>query len=223
MAIRLVVFDVDGTLTTHKSIWWRLHEVFGTTRQGGIFFDQYFSGEITYQEWADLDAGLWKGKPVDKVMEVVEATSVSRGAQETVQSLHQNGIQTALLSGGLDLMANHVASRLGVGYTLSNRLLHEDGLLTGEVEVLVGWGEKVREIEIINDHFAVPPELTAFVGDGKNDISVFSVVGLSIAFNPEHDEVAEAADVVVRDDDLRSILPFVLNHGHESSSTKTKA
>ena len=57
----------------------------------------------------------------------------------------------------------------------------------------------------------MPLSEIAFVGDGKNDIPVFSVVGLSIAFNPETEEVANAASVVVRDKDLHEILPFILN------------
>ncbi|MFW9982583.1 MAG: phosphoserine phosphatase, partial [Candidatus Thorarchaeota archaeon] len=64
MSIKLVVFDVDGTLTKHSSIWWRIHELFETTKEGKQYYDQYFAGEITYDEWAELDAALWKDKPV---------------------------------------------------------------------------------------------------------------------------------------------------------------
>ena len=38
MNVRLVVFDVDGTLTQHSSVWWRLHELFGTTKEGKLYF-----------------------------------------------------------------------------------------------------------------------------------------------------------------------------------------
>jgi phosphoserine phosphatase len=221
LPIRLVVFDVDGTLTKHKSVWWRLHEAFGTTKEGGIYFDQYFAGEISYQEWADLDAGLWKHKPVEVVMDLVRNTELVPGAKEAVEALHKKGIHTAILSGGLDLMADHIASRVGIDYVLTNKLEQNSGMLTGRVEVLVGWGEKVKEIKMINDHFKIPLSQTAFVGDGKNDISVFSVVGLSIAYNPEHDEVAEAADFTVRDNDLRAVVPLILGHGHENIKTKT--
>ncbi|MHA2080816.1 MAG: hypothetical protein ACW99H_06700 [Candidatus Thorarchaeota archaeon] len=55
MDIQLVVFDVDGTLTKHSSVWWRLHEHFGTTVEGKQYYEQYFAGEITYDQWADLD------------------------------------------------------------------------------------------------------------------------------------------------------------------------
>lgn len=220
LPIRLVVFDVDGTLTKHKSVWWRLHEAFGTTKEGGVYFDQYFAGDISYQEWADLDAGLWKDKPVETVMSLVRETEIVSGATETVQALRDRRIRTAILSGGLDLMADYIASRVGIDYVLTNKLETNCGLLTGRVEVLVGWGEKIEEIKTINEHFAVPLEQTAFVGDGKNDISVFSVVGLSIAYNPEHDEVAEAADFTVRDNDLRAILPIILDHDYKGNKTK---
>jgi phosphoserine phosphatase len=211
LSIQLVVFDVDGTLTRHKSVWWRLHEVFGTTTEGQVYFDKYFSGEISYQEWADLDAGLWKGKPVDTVMEIVSKTELVPGAEDAIHELHERGVHTAILSGGLDIMADDIAKRLGIEYVLTNKLEQRDGFLTGRVEVLVGWGEKVKEIGIISDHFGIPLEHTAFVGDGKNDISVFSTVGLSIAFNPEHSEVADAADIAIRENDLRSILPFIVD------------
>jgi phosphoserine phosphatase len=210
LGIQLVVFDVDGTLTKHSSVWWRLHEAFGTTVEGRKYFDQYFANEIDYNEWAALDAGLWTGQSVEKVMELVSATKLVRGAKETIDALRNNGIHTAILSGGLDLMANDIARRVGIEYVLTNKLLHQNGKLTGDVDVLVGWGEKVEEIKNITDHFGIPLDCTAFVGDGKNDVSVFSVVGLSIAFNPEHQEVADAALITVREDDLRSILPHIL-------------
>ena len=156
MVVKLVVFDVDGTLTSHASIWWRLHEHFNTEEEGRVFYDQYFSGEISYNEWADLDAGLWKGQSLDEVMKVVDATELVPGAIETVANLKEHGIHVAILSGGLDIMAENVARRLGIEFALTNRLIHKNGVLTGEVEVCVGWGEKVQELKHICNHFQVP-------------------------------------------------------------------
>ena len=210
MDIRLVVFDVDGTLTQHSSIWWRLHELFDTTKEGRIYFDQYFAGEINYQQWSDLDAALWTGKPLSVVLEAVKATKLVEGARETIQTLSENGINTAILSGGLDVMAESIAKRVGIDFVLTNKLLHRDGKLLGSVENIVGWAEKAEHIHTILEHFNVTLEQTAFVGDGRNDLSVFSVVGLSIAFNPKEDEVASADDVVIRENDLRAILDYII-------------
>ncbi|MHA1654107.1 MAG: HAD family hydrolase [Candidatus Thorarchaeota archaeon] len=213
MTVRLVVFDADGTLTQHSSIWWRLHEVFGTTREGKLYYDRFFAGEITYDEWADLDAALWKGRPLSIVEQVVRETELVPGAKETVSELHDAGIRTAILSGGLDILANDISRRLGIDYVLTNRLIHRDGVLTGEVESLVGWGDKDRAVRTIAKHFGVSLRDTAFVGDGRNDVSAMAVVGLAIAFMPETEEVARAADVVVRENDLRAILPHVISEG----------
>ena len=210
MVVKLVVFDVDGTLTIHSSIWWRLHEHFSTEKEGKVFYDQYFSGQISYNEWADLDAGLWKGQSLDEVLKLVDATELVPGAVETVTRLKEHGIHVAILSGGLDILAENIARRLGIGYVLTNRLIHRNGLLTGEVEVYVGWGEKVQELKHICNHFKIPLSETAYVGDGRNDISVFGVVGLSIAFKPEDEEVAESAMLAIEENDLRSILPHVI-------------
>ena len=208
--IQLVVFDVDGTLTRHSSVWWRLHEYFGTTNEGRKYYNEYFDGEITYEEWADLDAALWKGESLEEVMKVVQSTQLAPGAQETIQILKECKLKTAILSGGLDIMANEIGQRVGIDYVLTNKLHHQNGILTGEVENLVAWGEKYKVIPKINDHFEIPPGDTAFVGDGRNDMSVFKVVGLSIAYNPEDREVAAAADIVIQNDDLRAILPYVI-------------
>ena len=211
MDIQLVVFDVDGTLTKHSSVWWRLHQHFGTTVEGRLYYDQYFAGAIDYGTWADLDAGLWKGKTLDEVMTVVEATQLTLGAEEAIKTLKEHDLKTAILSGGLDVMANDIGRRVGIDYVLTNILRHEDGILTGEVENLVAWGGKADVVQQINKHFEIPLEKTAFVGDGRNDMSVFKVVGLSIAYNPEDQDVADAANVVVLDDDLRAIVPHVIS------------
>ena len=211
MDIELVVFDVDGTLTKHSSVWWRLHQHFGTTDEGKQYYDRYFAGEITYDMWADLDAGLWKGKTLDEVMKVVAATQLTPGSKEAIETLKDYGLKTAILSGGLDIMANDIGRRVGIDYVLTNTLHHKDGVLTGKVDNLVAWGGKSDAVHQINTHFDIPLEKTAFVGDGRNDMSVFKVVGLAIAYNPEDQEVADSANVAIYEDDLRTILPHVIS------------
>lgn len=218
MAIKLVVFDVDGTLTCHSSIWWRLHEHFGTQKEGKLYYDQYFAGKITYDQWAEYDAGLWKGQSLDEVLRVVRETELMPGAKETIQTLKGKGIHVAILSGGLDVLADDIGKRLGIDYVLTNKLLSSNGILTGGVENLVAWGEKSKEIVEVAKHFGVQLEETAFVGDGRNDVSVFEHVGLSIAFRPETDEVAKAATIAVYGDDLTGIV----NHILEESQGLTK-
>ncbi len=210
MPIRLVVFDVDGTLTSHSSIWWRLHEEFGKVEEGRVFYNQYFSGEISYQEWADYDAALWKGRTLEEVMQVVQTTQLRPGAKETISALKEQGVKVAILSSGLDVLANEIGQRLGIDCIVTNRLCHVNGILTGEVEIRVGWHEKAQELENICNHFEIPLSDTAFIGDGRNDISALKIAGLSIAYKPRYDDVSEAAKVTIFGDDLQMILSHIL-------------
>jgi hypothetical protein len=47
-------------------------------------------------------------------------------------------------------------------------------------------------------------------------------VGLSIAFNPVDETIEKHADVVVKSQDLRSILPYVLHEQHSGNGGRKK-
>jgi phosphoserine phosphatase len=143
-------------------------------------------------------------------MEVVRTTQLRPGAKETISTLVESGIHVAVLSSGLDVLANDIGQRLGIDLVITNRLCHSDGLLTGKVEIRVGWHEKADELKNICNHFGIPLSETAFVGDGRNDISALKIAGLSIAYKPRYDEVSEAAMVTMYGDDLRMILSHIL-------------
>ncbi len=46
----------------------------------------------------------------------------------------------------------------------------------------------------------------AAVGDSRNDIPMFQVAGFSVAFNPTHDEVAQAATRVIKSENAMDLL-----------------
>ncbi len=60
--VRLIAFDLEGTLVKSVSSWVELHKRFGTWDTGGReYADLFFSGKIDYARWAELDASLWRG------------------------------------------------------------------------------------------------------------------------------------------------------------------
>ena len=52
-------------------------------------------------------------------------------------------------------------------------------------------------------------EHCGFVGDSSNDVWIARAAGRSIALNPRCRELEQIADVVVRSDDLRDLLPHL--------------
>jgi hydroxymethylpyrimidine pyrophosphatase-like HAD family hydrolase len=53
--------------------------------------------------------------------------------------------------------------------------------------------------------------MSACVGDGENDITMFEVVGFSIAHNPVSQEVASRADLVIRGE-LHKTRDILIEH-----------
>jgi len=85
-----------------------------------------------------------------------------------------------------------------------------DGLLTGRAIVKIGLRDKLRVLKGLLDDLGLGLGDCVAVGDDESMIPIFRAVGLGIAFNPRSQEVAKSAHVVVRSDDLRAILPYIL-------------
>jgi len=206
----LVVFDVDGTLIKVESSWQHLHEQLGTWDRGRKYAEQFFQGFITYEDWARLDASLWRGLPLDRVQRIVNDIPYRDGARETITTLRRGGLLVVLLSAGLSIITDRIRGEIGVEDSLANDLVVKDGFLTGEVKVNVTFRNKGEVLDGILKKFGVTPDECAAVGDDETLIPLFEKVGLGIAFNPRKKVVEKHADVVVKGNDLRQVLPHLL-------------
>jgi phosphoserine phosphatase len=206
--IKLAIFDLDGTLTAVDSLWTYLHEEFGTWDQGKVAAERYRRGEISYTEWAETDARCWAGAPLSRITSVLERIPYRQGAQNVFRTLRERDVKTAIVSAGLSILANKAASELGADFALSNELETNDGRLTGRIIVKVSVKEKGRLIEQIASQLQVPLRDVALVGDRAFDISHPEC--LRIAYKPKDDAARQQADVVVEDDDLGSILHYLV-------------
>ena len=208
--VRLVVFDVDGTLTKVVSSWQFLHERLGTWDRGKQYAEQFFRGTITYEDWAKLDASLWRGLKLERVRQMVGSIPYANGAQDVITVLRRNGFKVVLLSAGLSLVTERIEREIGVDGSFANDLKVENGFLTGEVEVNVSVDNKDMVLLRMLKNFNLKIDECAAVGDDETMIPLFENVSLSIAFNPRSWVVEEQADVVVKGDDLREVLPYLL-------------
>jgi phosphoserine phosphatase len=213
----LVCFDVDGTLVTHpqgKVVWQILNERFvGTDRVNEERYARYVSGEITYAEWVALDIGDWRRAGARRV-EVVEQIGSLRlvdGARETLRALKEAGSRLAVISGTLDVCLDVLFPDHPFDEVFTNRIrFEEDGSIAGWEATPFDMDGKARALEAIAEREGIPLARTAFVGDHANDVAAARRAGFSVAFNPRSEELAAAASVVVHDDDLRALLPHLM-------------
>ena len=208
--LRLVVFDVDGTLMRVVSSWQFLHEKLGTWDRGKRYAEQFFRGVITYEDWARLDASLWKGLKLERVRQIVDGIPYTDGAQEVVTTLKMNGFKVVLLSAGLSVVTERIEKEIEVDGSLANELKVENGLLTGKVKVNVSVDNKHTVLGRMLKKFNLGMNECAAFGDDETLIPLFERVSLSIAFNPRSWVVEQQADIVVKGDNLREVLPYLL-------------
>ena len=181
--VRLIAFDLEGTLVKSVSSWVELHKRFGTWEKGKEYAELFFSGKIDYVKWAELDASLWRGHTREEIMEWANSVEYMDGAKELIEFLRTNDFRIAILSSGLMCLAERIAGELGVDYVFANELVFdENGVVTGNVKSLVDFKSKGVILRGLKNELR--PELTVAVGDGYNDLSMFREADVSIAINP---------------------------------------
>jgi phosphoserine phosphatase len=215
---RLVVFDVDGTLTKVASSWQFLHEKLGTWDRGRHYAEQFYRGAITYEDWARLDSSLWTGLKLETVQKIVDDMPYVDGTREVITTLRKGGLKVVLISAGLSLVTKRIKKEIEVDDSLANDLKAEGGFLTGQVKVNVSVDNKDAVLGLMLEKFNLRMDECAAVGDDETLIPLFERVGFSIAFNPRSWVVEERADVVVKGDDLREVLPYLLGKRNRSLS-----
>jgi phosphoserine phosphatase len=205
---KLVIFDLDGTLTSERSIWEYIHVKLGKWYGYAEKYQREFlQGKISYKQFCELDARVWKGMKVDHLWDIVRTVPFNPGADELTSRLRELGLRLTLVSSGLNVLSEWVEEKYGFDYGVSNRLLHEDGVLTGEVEIRVHYDRKAEWVRNIMDIFRVRSDEIIAIGDSVGDTEMFEMAGFSVSFNSSSNELDQIADVVIRGNDLSHIIP----------------
>lgn len=209
MAIKLVIFDIDGTILQTYS-WQHIHQNMGTWTQAEKHHNLFFKNQITYKQWAQLDAALWKNQPLTKINQIINHMPYTRGAKQTITTLKQKQVKTYLLSAGLTQVAERIQKETDTNGYAANSLKIKDGYLTGEVEVNVPFHNKDKHLPTILQKFNLASQECAAVGDDPTLIPLFKKVALAIAFNPTNKDIEKHANITIRSNDLRGIIPHIL-------------
>ena len=215
-AFDLVAFDVDGTLIRgpeRRTVWEVLNERFtGTPDHNKERYALYRAGRLSYAEWVALDVRGWQeaGAVRDEIVRAFAPLEAVTGTRETLDALAETGHKLVAISGTLDVMLETLLPGHPFTEVYCNHLGFDDeGKISHWRATPFDMEGKARLLRAIAMREGIPLARCAFVGDSSNDVWIAREAGLSVAFNPDSDELVEAADVVVRSDDLREILPHL--------------
>lgn len=210
--LRLAVFDLDGTLIRPRSSWRYLHEKLGTWEEAKPNAELFHGKRITWEEWANRDAKLWRGTSINEVERIARECPITRGARETIRRLQERDFVMAIISGGLSFFAERVGNELKIPNVFANKLKSKDGILTGEVVNLVTHTNKCELLSSLLERLGFSLRQTVAIGDDFTMIPMFKIVGLSIAFNPVDVDVSASARITVSSQNLLDTLPYFLSN-----------
>ncbi len=214
---KLVCFDVDGTLIDNVTFSWHIfHEYFQTDKhRREDAKKRFFEGKISYLEWAEHDINLWKEKNAKKedFFKAISHLKLMEGAIETLKELKKNGLKLAIISGSLNIILEKFIPNYDEFFDdvfLSRIYFDKEGNISNVEATEFDMDAKALALRKIAEREKISLKECVFVGDYLNDKKIMKEAGLGIAFNCNHEELRQVADVCIDKKDLREILKYVL-------------
>ncbi len=204
----LIIFDVEGVLYDEEYLPLlseklnKEDEIWAITKQG-------IQGTINWEEGLRTRVNALKGLDEKTCQEVADSLPIMTGAKEACRVLKAAGWKLMAISGGFTLMMDRLQKELDLDYVYSNELIFKDGKLDG-VKISVD-SDKSKSAKIKIAEWGEKKEDIVCVVDGANDVKLFDICGLNIAYRAQ-DLVKDLATTILEEKDLSKILDIINQH-----------
>ena len=204
----LVIFDVEGVLYDAEFLpllaekMNKEKEVWEITKKG-------IQGKIDWEEGLRQRVELLKGLDYKTCKDVADSMPIMTGAKELCSALKNAGWKLMAVSGGFTIITDRLKTELGIDHIFTNELVFNDEKLD-DVVVNVNADKSKSAISKITEWNEKKEDITVVV-DGANDVKLFDISDLGIAFRAQ-DLVKDLATVTLDEKDLTKIIPIINNH-----------
>jgi len=204
----LAIFDVEGVLYDAEYLpvlaekLNKEKEIWEITKQG-------IQGKINWEEGLKQRVELLRGLDYETCVEVANSLPIMTGAREACQTLKNAGWKLMAVSGGFTIITDRLKTELGIDHIITNEHVYYDEKLD-DVVVNVNADKSKSAIPKITE-WNEKKENTTVVVDGANDVKLFDISDLGIAFRAQ-DLVKDLATVTLDEKDLTKIIPIINNH-----------
>ena len=192
--LKLLAMDMDSTLITIECID-ELGDFAGRKAEVAQITAQAMRGELDYPQSLRRRVAVLQGLD-ESVLERVyaERLRLTPGAETLVAKCKAHGVKLLLVSGGFTFFTGRLRERLGLDYTISNRLEIASGKLTGKVlGDIVDADAKARRFAEVLEELKADKAQSVAIGDGANDLKMMAEAGYSIAFRAKPRVRAQAS------------------------------
>jgi phosphoserine phosphatase len=203
---KLLIADMDSTIIEQEVVDELAAEA-GVGAAVSAITERTMRGDLEFEPALRERVALLKGLPATAIGSVIrDRITFAPGGRTLVATMKASGAFTAIVSGGFTAFTGHVADTLGFESHEANRLIIEDGRLTGRVaEPVLGRSAKVEALKRLTAKLSIAVEDVLAVGDGANDIQMLQLAGLGVAFQGKP-AVRAAAAVRIDHADLTALL-----------------
>jgi phosphoserine phosphatase len=172
------VLDLDGVVI-------RKEFLLEVARKAGVYrsvwreFHLGANGGVDWIRSLETRLRLLRGVPRETVIDAVDSMRPALGAIKLTRLLAERGWVIAIVTGGFDVLEKTLRDNaLVYHYYYSHRLIFRNNKLWWYEP---GYKDKKDVVQKLKDE--LKPELTVAIGDGWNDIGMFSVADIAVGFN----------------------------------------
>lgn len=204
----LAIFDVEGVLYDEEYLpilaekLNKEDEIWEITKQG-------IQGKINWEDGLRTRIKALAGLDEKICQEVSDSLPIMTGAKEACRVLKAAGWKLMAVSGGFTIMMERLQKELDLDYVYCNELIFKNGKLDG-VKINVD-SDKSKSAKIKIAEWGEQKENIICVVDGANDVKLFDICGLGIAYRAQ-DVVKDLATTTLEEKDLSKILDIINKH-----------
>ena len=202
MKRKLVIFDLDNTILNGDSDYSWINFLINENyvdkheyeKRNQYFYDQYYEGNLDYDEWAEFALSTMKGKtpfdleePLSKFLSTVIEPIINIYALRLLHNHHHDNDIMLLASATNSVLVEPIARRLGFENIVATEVEIIDGVYTGKVygRPALGQGKLTKVEEWAAQNNIKDFKDAIFYSDSINDLPLLSEVGVPIAVNPD--------------------------------------
>lgn len=205
----LLVTDMDSTLITIECID-EIAAMIGIKEKVAQITEAAMRGELDFAQSLTQRVALLRGVNEADLLRVYdEKLKLTPGAEQMLKTLRANNIATVLVSGGFTFFTERLKQRLDLTAAYANVLEIEAGKLTGKIlgPILDAAGKRTA-LQEWQQKLNLQQNQVIALGDGANDLVMFSAAGISLAYHAKP-KVQAAASYCLNYSDLAGV-EFVL-------------
>ncbi len=192
---RMICFDMDSTLIDMEGIDEMARRA-GVHREVSRITEKAMRGDFDFEESLRQRVAMLKGLALEELMDIRNRLKLTQGVDELLTTLKWLGFKLGIVSGGFDILSDHLKEQFKLDFAFANQLDIKNGRLTGKLKGdIVDAAQKARILNQIACDLVIPLDQVVAIGDGANDALMLTQAGLGIAYNAKKglDRVANVA------------------------------